>query len=47
MRKMLRRLVVSKIVQQDRAQNRTLRFYIRRKSADAVFGSRHDLLNAV
>ena len=38
---MLRRLVVSKIVEQDRAQNRTLRLHVRRKTADRIFGSCH------
>src|SRR5580704_16270480 len=38
---MLGRLVVSKVVEQNRAQNRALRFYVRRKSADAVVSGRH------
>ncbi len=40
---MLRRLVIRKIIQQNRAQNRALRFYIRGKSADAVISGRHVL----
>jgi hypothetical protein len=38
---MLRRLVISKVVEQDRAQNRALGFYVRRKSADVVVRGRH------
>ena len=36
---MLRRLVVSKVVEQDRAQDRALGFHVRGKRADAVIGS--------
>ena len=42
---MLRRLVIGKIVQQDRAQNRALGFHIRRKGADRVIGSRQSSLS--
>src|SRR5580693_5914662 len=35
---MLRRLVIGKVVEQDRAQNGALSLYVRRKSADAVVG---------
>src|SRR5258708_26532358 len=38
---MLGRLIVGKVVQQNRAQNRALRFYVRGKSADAVIGGCH------
>ncbi len=38
---MLGGLVVGKVVEQDRAQNRAFGLDVRRKSADAVIGSRH------
>jgi hypothetical protein len=38
---MLGGLVVGKVVEQDRAQNRALSFYVRWKSADRVFRSCH------
>src|SRR5258708_32230511 len=38
---MLRCLVISKVIQQDRAENRALRLDIRRKSANAVISSCH------
>ena len=36
-------LVISKVVEQDRAQNRALGFYVRRKRADVVVSSGHGL----
>src|SRR5258708_34382400 len=38
---MLGGLVIGKVIEQDRAQNRALRFYVRGKSADAVICGRH------
>src|SRR5712691_4166020 len=38
---MLGRLVIGKVVQQNRAQDRALRFYVRGKSADALIGGCH------
>ena len=43
---MLRRLVVSKVVEQDRAQNRALSVYIRRKRADRVIRCGQDFSRA-
>jgi hypothetical protein len=38
---MFGRLIVSKVIEQDRAQNRALGFYVRGKSADVVVSGRH------
>ncbi len=40
---MLGRLVVSKVVEQNRAQNRALGLYVRRKSAETVISSRQSI----
>ncbi len=39
--KMLGGLVIGKVVEENRAQNGALRFYVRGKSADAVISGRH------